>query len=936
MMSCNQAELLAKLVHMKKELARKEKKLKKCARAASAKEYVKRRLREQEVLEGKTDMLHVTSDTCLPQVSSDTCQTNKSPCQRSSHSTVLVGLTNPGYYTIKRHLVSTDNSDKDGNVEIVSVHTNKCLQPDKQISEESGKCFFDNRRQDDGVSAVSSSYSINSITEIPRKETDETLNWNSSSESMSSNEQQSKRSLSLKRRRNTSKCMVDTSILNKDHSVNLSQDPECVQKTQQNIGRKSTNTTDCSMFKDEKKDVALKQIEQINPLKQKHPVGKLKETKLGSEKSRVKSKCVKRRRRTIGRILDIELEKEIDISGSSQNSEEYETLRLIQQSYRSGVDYSTRHGKTHNLPSMLSSIFQYFIDENRRQKDWSYFSLPEDQFGRMMQKRLNPMTEVKFENTHQGNQRFEPPIAESGSNFMETPLDFFPMDSRVKSTNHLTELKIKNSFKAKELESSEDFLLSHHHDKSTPGVFLPYSYTGDVNGNKIEPITKESPLVPVSVDCPGLCPCDHANQEHSKDCLKTDLDHLCKKELSVNSDSSVFNNEVTLSRNCFKSLETPKRGTESYSEESITMSPALFTSPPNSLETKDSSSSRDCGSQDSQINNPYRVNKGERLKHLGCIQLSQNESLRCVAACCIQIIRRRTDVLLCIGQSTMSLWNQRGNTYICVNTWQLEQDYSSVECYTYPAVFRDNFCYFVVVLRGTECSVHVVHFNARKDKAELVQCLTGNSVTACCLNVEALAVGHTDHDTTKVVKYLVDSDGQLISQQEFDHCSDSLTTPKRLMLVENLPSALALWSSNNTLVLWNIETGTLVWTLELSMTWPEDSTLVSVQWQQEYFLLSLLNDKKSDDAGVLLVINPETEISKELVHYSAIMWEGVKCVGQLDDRIVATDYRGQTCVWDPYTGHLAYQCDPSTGIKGLGNYWRKLITMFTNCVHIFK
>ncbi|OWF36063.1 uncharacterized protein LOC110442152 [Mizuhopecten yessoensis] len=1054
-MSGNQAEILEKLMQMKKELARKEKKLKKCVRATSAKEYVKRRLREQEVLEVKTSAVHLTSDLCLPaalpQKTSLLDRSNKtSPFVSISpnHCRITQSLdlaTEPGpagnitvdthgstgVLTTSQHEGSDTNTVKSGsfpdnavertsqpsvfgdrNVETVSVNRMTCLQPDQQKSEDNGKHFFQNNRTEDVVCANTYRLGTNSKAEILFSESgsDKGLSWNSSGESVSSAEHQGRRSLSLKRKRNISsnvsppkgnKCeqqtfnthlarskgMVSTTAFITHVPVNLP-DHSVVGNVQtaKNNGRIS-NITDSSLSNDDEKIPAIicKQKEPISMSTQEHPVGKNPEHHMGrpkkpehpmgrpktpehpmgrlkkpehpmgrlkkpepesniknqegSENSRVKRKCVKRRRRTIGRILDVDLEKDINFSAnseSSQNCEEYETLRLIQQSYRLGVDYSTRHGKTHNLPSMLSSIFQYFIDENRRQKDPCDFSLPEDQFGRLMRKRLKEIT-LEFSNNSQHEEeipRTELHMDESGLNSIETSQGLFHpnrqgMESTASLTDHPRKLKIKSD-KVKETQSVNNFASSHQHCRAVPKAAV------DVHGEEIVGITDTCPVM--SVQCPPVLTCDHTRQEHSKGYWNTSSDCWCKKQPSENQNSLAYNKNMKLSSNCFESQETPKSDTEScvYSEEFIPMSPALFASPPDGLGTEDSLSVGDWDSQDSQLIHTRRSNKGEKLKHLGCIKLSQTDSLRCVAACCIQIIRRRTDVVLCIGQSTISLWNQTGDTYTCVDSWQLEQDYSSVECYTYPAVFRDKFCYFVVVLRGAGCTVQVVHYNARTDKPQLIQCLQGNRVTACCLSVEALAVGQTYQAMTKVTKYSVDYDGQLMVQQEFDPSPYGLATPRCLMLVENLQSALVLWSSNNTLALWNTDTGTLVWTLDLSLTWPEMSTLVSAQWQQEYLLLSLLTEKKADDAGVLLVVNPETEISKILIHYNATSWEGLKCGGQLEDSIAATDHRGQTCVWEPYTGQLSYQCDPSTGVKGLGHYWRKVIAMYNHCVHIFK
>ncbi|XP_033748124.1 uncharacterized protein LOC117333097 [Pecten maximus] len=929
-MNSNQAEILEKLLHMKKELARKEKKLKKCARAVSAKEHVKRRLREQEVLEGKANAHHLTSDFCVPSlVSSDTCQTYKSPHTESSHSTAEVG---PNSEHLSAHF-NTNSGDNDGHVEIISIHSNACLKP----KEHKSKHFNCNSKEDDVISA----HNCKHVTDIlpSESDSDKSLNWNSSNEMVSSAEHQSKRSLSLKRKRNVSKRMADTSTSKTNPPVNLTLhtdggvDHIPVQRTP-NMSGKSASITDCISYDEEKlSEVVFKQVEKPSPLKQKNPIDRLKKPEPSSENSKVRNKSVKRRRRTIGRILDIDLEKDVNFqhsSESSQNSEEYETLRLIQESYRSGVDYSTRHGKTHNLPSMLSSIFQYFIDENRRQKEPSDFSLPVEQFGRMIRKRLKVTTGKLSDNSKEEEMtdKYEHHIDESSLNSIEASKDLFHPDTRgTKSAasfpDYSPKFTIQDDLIRTEKVSGDNLTLANQSD----------SKAGGVNGDKITPIIEGTPHV--SEQCP-LVSCDHTKHKHNKGC---DSDHMYKNELLSSSNSSLLNKDIKVSRNCFKGGETPKYDTEScdFSEEHIPLSPALFGSPPDSqLGTGNSSSVGDCDSQDSQLISIRRVNKGERLKHLGCIKFSQQDSLRCVAACCIQIVRRRTDVLLCIGQSTMSLWNQRGDNYTCIKSWKLEEDYNSVECYTFPAVFRDKFCYFLVVLRGVGCTAQVVHYNARTDHPQLVQCLQANSVTACCLSVEALAVGDTNQDKTRVTKYSMDCDGQLTIQQEFDPSPGGSSTPRCLKLVENLQSALALWSSTNTLVLWNTETGTLVWTLDLSLTWPEMSTLVTAEWQQEYLLLSLLTDKKSDDAGVLLVVNPETEVSKVLVQYTATSWEGVKCIGQLEDSIAATDHRGQTCVWDPYSGQLSYQCDPCTGIKGLGCYWRKLVTMYDHCVHIFK
>ncbi|XP_069122833.1 uncharacterized protein [Argopecten irradians] len=753
----NQAEILEKLSQMKKELARKEKKLKKCARAASAKEHVKRRLREQEVLEG--DTFQCTSEvTC----GSSEVQTiaQEELCLEGKETKPVQSVSSHYNSLVTTFHALSNTVDKD--VEIVSV---------QKTSRKFKECISLHRKNDITVAACNKQGTENQIT---KSDSDKSLNWNSSNEIVSSSECQGRRSLSLNRKRNVSKCMTDSLPTDGNHHSLPADSVIGHEQKLQNVDRKSVCIAQSPLQNDTEKgsNVLSDQEFPASQLKQRELAEKLQKPELNN---RIESKRVKRRRRTIGRILDVELEQEINFpvdSESSQNSEEYETLRLIQESYRSGADYSTRHGKTHTLPSMLSSIFQYFIDENRRQKEPCDFNLPSDQFGKMMQRRL-------------------------------------------KETKITGALSDDNSM--------------------------------DVN---------------------------------------------------------------------------------------VSGSPALFGLPRDSSQsTEDSIGS----SQDSQLFRSRRVNRGESLKHLGCIQMSKQESLECVAACCVQIIRRRTDLILCISQSTISLWNQKGDNYACVDSWKLSQDYRSVECHTFPAVFRDKFCYFVVLLHGSITSIaQVVHYNAKTDEALLLQCIQGYSITACSLTVDAIAVGQNDQTRTRITKYAVTYDGQLTAQQEFDPSPDGTGTGKSLTIVENLPSTLVLWSTTNHLLIWNTETGTLVWTFDLSKTWSEISTLVSIQWQQDYLLLCLLADQKSDNAGVLLVINPEKEISKVLLHYTATSWEGVKSIGQLEGSVSATDHRGQTCVWEPYSGQLSYHADPSTGIKGLGHYWRKLITIYNQCVHIFK
>lgn len=74
-------------------------------------------------------------------------------------------------------------------------------------------------------------------------------------------------------------------------------------------------------------------------------------------------------------------------SSHETESPELSTLKLIQESFVEKKEYSTRRRSSMGSPFIISSIFQFLIDESRRKKENKDFDLPVQKFGKFIDKK---------------------------------------------------------------------------------------------------------------------------------------------------------------------------------------------------------------------------------------------------------------------------------------------------------------------------------------------------------------------------------------------------------------------------------------------------------------------------------------------------------------------------------------------------------------------
>lgn len=96
------------------------------------------------------------------------------------------------------------------------------------------------------------------------------------------------------------------------------------------------------------------------------------------------------------RVQQIELSESNDSQNSDNDncgpsseteSPELSTLKLIQESFVEKKEYSTRRRSSMGSPFIISSIFQFLIDESRRKKENKDFDLPVQKFGKLIDKK---------------------------------------------------------------------------------------------------------------------------------------------------------------------------------------------------------------------------------------------------------------------------------------------------------------------------------------------------------------------------------------------------------------------------------------------------------------------------------------------------------------------------------------------------------------------
>ncbi|CAG2245457.1 unnamed protein product [Mytilus edulis] len=432
-------------------------------------------------------------------------------------------------------------------------------------------------------------------------------------------------------------------------------------------------------------------------------------------------------------------------------SQELSTLKLLQESFVEKKEYSTRRRSSMGSPFMISSLFQYIIDESKRNvKEFKEFDLPVSKFGKL----LRSQEKMDHHDSEEAN---------ALSNFCDRTVD----SSEVEDVNKLMDHKQKDNIK----DMKNDISMSKEASE-----LIKKTTNKNKNPDSSEIVDKK--IIPP------------------------------KKELNLNQfscESQEFD-----SQNPLKHFELPKicQGTNEDSQDELfipkfTSSQSLFT--PNPKEV-DRMNSLECNqeviygnsqtdSMDSQLDSTCMTETDQQYS----LQLPEDESLISLCTCSMQFRKKEVPVIGCLSRKSLSLWRYKKG-FSPLHTWEFTENQTAEKVCSFSLEGRALF--IITARRGDNyVDVYLAHYSSKRDNCLFtVTNVEADIVEACHVSNRVIMVGYSKDKTIHLTKYVLHNNLKSLANSENLESTEGCL--QSLYSIDNLPAAVSVWSSNGEFCLW--------------------------------------------------------------------------------------------------------------------------------------
>ncbi|XP_061182365.1 uncharacterized protein LOC133190690 [Saccostrea echinata] len=896
----DQENMLKKLEQMKKEYARKQRKLEKSVRKSKAKAHVKQILQKQEILRSKEteqedfkNQMKEPDRITTPNDQDNTSKTKNNPRTDIESPKVIASDKNLALKTP----VLSENSDK-GDFMICDSKTLKRSEEDDIIVGPRG----------DSEQSASS------------------RNFPSSSESTGNG----KKTLSLKARRrktlspntfssNRSKVQVEEIPCSEGiiKSIHIPDDEDVVENN--DTRDKHMNSLEIKQLSNE-----TKLTEKLKPSESESSIDLFPSSFEGCEKIKTRrkrgrpAKC--RRASLPAQTKTSLLPANARNSSESQDSQELETLMLVQESL--GLCSPIEKRKTRRSrscqPILLSSVFQFIIDDAKRDQEEKDFVLPTHTFGDLMETK----------DLHKFNDG-----AESYVDDQENKM--------IKIINQDKEISMKEEMlDDTEQTPSSVFLDSkqtvfEHCEKPQKGEFM--SHPVEQQGVKVLSEStslgkrfEESKSSPKSRK--SLVKGHHSNLNGiaelvSKDSEKENALKESHMNLEIHAELSVKENDGSTETDSSKIYDEP-----------------ICSEPQGSEKTAASQEGKENGQTEEDLNSSLGSdqqtesddeNFGDILREKMAIQFPTDDPVMQTHITVFPLNKKKTEVIVCLCKKSISVWALQCEQFTCLQKWSFPEDQTAIggdlmlprsseirfaailgssnKTQLYSAVFQEDQAFPLFEITDIPTPSHLIH--------------------VCAVKFNEVVISQSDSpNTIKLSKYVMDSDVKNLSETR--NLEETSGVLDNVCGIQGQQQAVAGYTKDGLLHVWNHELGALVLTVNLAVYWPHPSHLVAVLQEKGYLFCPLMANSDCFLAGCIMLVNPTNCQTKVLFPLNSKKWKGCSRAFYMDDYIAAVNKSGSLHIWDKFSGEMV-SCMENTDVLGMCNHKSNIFLSREHCIHCF-
>ncbi|CAC5418249.1 unnamed protein product [Mytilus coruscus] len=539
-------------------------------------------------------------------------------------------------------------------------------------------------------------------------------------------------------------------------------------------------------------------------------------------------------------------------------SQELSTLKLLQESFVDKKEYSTRRRSSMGSPFMISSLFQYIIDESKRNiKEFKEFDLPVQKFGKLLRRR-----QEKIDN-HNGEE------AKALSNIYGKTVD----NSEVEDVNKYMYHKQKDAHSIKDINTG-------------------------INMSKGE--SQSCQLINIAKD-----------EEKHSDLLKIIDKNIIPARMELNFHEFSCESQDIDSQTPLQHIELPKicEGTNDDSQDELfipkfSSSQSLFTPNPKEDRIKPLECNQEVryenspsDSMDSQIDSICLIETNQQTS----LELPEDASLISLCTCSMKFRKKEVPVIGCLSTKSLSLWRYTKG-FSPLHTWEFAENQTAEKVCSFS---MDGRALFIITVRRGDNSVdvYISHYSNKRDNCLFtVTNVEADIVEVCHVSNRVIAVGYSKDKMIHVTKYVLHNNLKSLATNEnlerTEGCLQSLYS------IENLPAGVSVWSSNGEFCLWNHENKRLLLKTKLDCL-NNVPKLLGVAWEEGFFFLQCFD--LNSQGGKQVILNPLTMKSCIGSHFESGSWSGYRSHHTSINVIVTLDRNQNLCVWDRYSTDLLHE-----------------------------
>ncbi|XP_067671308.1 uncharacterized protein [Haliotis asinina] len=639
---------------------------------------------------------------------------------------------------------------------------------------------------------------------------------------------------------------------------------------------------------------------------------------------------------------------------------------------------------------MISSVFQFIVDEAKRFKEVKEFVLPVKIFNKRVQKQIAKYVSQDSisDNGFTSEMKHKIGMKVDGFQFGECKNGSNQIRSKHVNQNRRCQENLNNDT-VEDAAELLDFSMSEEENKlikvgsrqvlSAEKIPLKMSQGNSFcdESNQCDVIKERDNTTCKNVNLLNeMCVFDTAREENQSalstpkhQCVnfKTPKQEVCdfatpKHHPSLMSTPKVENSFVTPKHQIRRSkYDIPAAETCSPSlfpsQEVSEESTPLFCSPVSAFKASPSGvatlpEARDCGVVDDDVlsslaDTDSADTEGEnreekRLVTVGCFQTSKTEPIISVLCGVLHTAGSLVDFVVTVFSTSLSIWSMEASLWTNELDWILPEGCEAETAWLMPSEDK-----IVVVLSGSSVKVPVIvsvfvydwlssdstRFNLPLPAS--VRCPMSNGI-CCPLTDRQITVFYRQGKLTRGQKLTLNTTfTATVDDINLDSIDGHLTS---VSSVQDLTPAIVGLTVNSLFHIWNHECGLLLQTVDISFSCPTAVTLASVQSEQGYLLLTMMNTK-GDKPVSLLAVNPMTCASHLMFSFQTVpQWKGSEMSELFEDLLVVCDKSGSLLLFDMCSGQLMVRLsDLHTKCLAVDPSQERIFSgQKDGCVHVYQ